>query len=274
MTGGTFAPAGGACTSCLQLETGAYDHDNDGSTPCVACAAGKFATHTPPSGDDAAIVRCDDCQPGMFSVAGSTSCNACLPGKTDHDGSPQTPCASCGSGQFEEESGSSGHCSVCGPGSTAGNYGEDGAGATACVPCAVNWYSVGNVAIPADQGGGLGSTLCTQCPQGFQALVEGSKECALACEAGKYEVGVTGDGDGDDELCQSCPAGTYAAAGSNECTSCPKGYADIDSNAASPCERCGAGTMSSGTGASTCVPCADGSWDDDDDATTECRCVP
>ena len=61
------------CVLCL---AGEADHDSDGGTPCIPCAA------------------------GTYSRAESQSCRDCLAGFVDEDSNPQTECTVCSAGFF------------------------------------------------------------------------------------------------------------------------------------------------------------------------------
>ena len=71
-------------------------------------------------------------------------------------------------------------------------------------------------------------------------------------------------------LLQSCPAGTWSAAGASQCTECAAGTYTPDPGAAS-CTPCDAGTYSTATGAdsaSTCTECTAGTYSSEPGSTT------
>ena len=118
----------------------------------------------------------------------------------------------------------------------------------ACTTCAPNTFSQ------------EGSFECLPCVPGEY---ESESECKK-CEAGKFDhdsVPAT--------QCKDCPAGTSSAkvgqttnntcvqctightslAGAKDCTRCPTGKVDHDQNAATPCDKCPAGSVA--------MPCVD-----------------
>jgi hypothetical protein len=106
---GTFSrPASTSIENCTACIAGQFDHDAAANTTCADCPAGRY-------GENTGSLACEgECAPGTFAPPGSkrpSSCQACPPGKTDHDGDSSSPCAACPHGRFSANVGSIYECS-------------------------------------------------------------------------------------------------------------------------------------------------------------------
>lgn len=171
---------------------------------CETCPEGFHARATV-AGDETAICSLD-CEPGFVSEG--PRCRACLPGTRQLDRSCEfcpsgsftnmsamIYCESCPLGKFTDKIGSS-ICWNCPPGRARG--GEE------CTPCFAGLY--------AEEG----SPVCTRCPLGQAAAVEGSTACEV-CAPGNYSVW-------GNVACRPCPAGSYQPLpGTDRCTDVGRG---------------------------------------------------
>ena len=263
---GTYA--GESATACDICAAGQYDHDSDPVTECTACANGTYSI--------AGQTTCGKCAHGTMIVG--QACVECAVGFADIDLNPATNCTACATGTYAGESATA--CDIC----AAGQYDHDSDPATSCNTCGAGTYTI------------AGQTTCVECPAGFADDDENPATECLACDsdiyapygtyapygstacydctAGKY------DHDSDpasscrycpagkfqnqirQNLCQLCPAGTYATYGSTACDNCAAGQYDHDSDPATSCNTCGAGTYTI-AGQTTCVECPAGFADID-----------
>ena len=108
------------------------------------------------------------------------------------------------------------------------------------------------------------------CDAGFS----GARCEKRTCSAGYVNV-ATLDGQ---TTCQICPAGAFVPVGAEgQCSdfACPAGQADADSNPATPCSVCLAGTHTQSAHVGTCTECTAGTTDSDSNPVTPCvRCGP
>ena len=112
------------------------------------------------------------------------------------------------------------------------------------------------------------STLCTRSCAAGTFGAAGSDQCA-SCPPGTADADQLGA-----TPCEACGLNTYSSGGSTECRACPTGtYAPRGSVSAAACAACAAGTEMGAVG-SDCVTCQQGSYDDDSDATTPCATCP
>ena len=228
---------------CVDCAAGFADLDQDGSTPCAACAAGQHALITAQivcmecaagqAGSDPAA-DCTACNAGSYARTASTTCQVCQAGTYDHDIDPATACSICNQGTFSV------------------------AGELACIDCPIGQFD--------DDGDA--STVCTDCVAG-QFSATGSIMCSN-CAAG------TANNQTGQSACNACVTGQYAAEGSTTCADCVAGKFDGDRLPSTACEACAAGTYSSGQHLSVIHPglvcdiCAAGQVDADQDASTPC----
>eukprot|EP01043_Picozoa_sp_COSAG02_P052384 COSAG02_NODE_5633_length_4170_cov_2.964628_5_plen_247_part_00 len=78
---GAAADDAGVCDDCA---VGKYESGNT----CILCPAGLYNANP-------GSTECSACLPGTFSQGGSSACEDCAAGQTDHDSSATTPCQPC-----------------------------------------------------------------------------------------------------------------------------------------------------------------------------------
>eukprot|EP01043_Picozoa_sp_COSAG02_P070414 COSAG02_NODE_12460_length_1541_cov_5.705270_1_plen_275_part_10 len=110
-----------AGTECAEGQYLAADVDT-----CVLCPAGRF-------NPDIGSTSCVDCPAGAFSIGGSTACESCELGRTDHDSSATTPCEPCAVYSFSDSTGAYGACTTCPEGKNAADV-----GASSSTECSVD----------------------------------------------------------------------------------------------------------------------------------------
>jgi hypothetical protein len=136
----------------------------------------------------ASAFRCDGtCPAGTYAGSGSTSaadCQACLPGQYDDDLAAASPCLPCAAGSFTNDPL---HCEEACP---VGTYAPEGS--FDCTPCRTG-------TVDADRSA---ATTCTACP------------------AGNFSAGPL--------HCEGCPVSTYSLAESTGCVACPVGRVTVD----------------------------------------------
>lgn len=124
VAGSVRVPCRCDCVPCLP---GRFDDDNDPSTSCTLCPAGRFESN-------AGQIECaGECSPGMYSPPGlvgpaDMACHACAPGTTDDDRDSSSPCLECDAGRFASVYGTVGPC----PGVCAAPFGAR-PGAVNCI---------------------------------------------------------------------------------------------------------------------------------------------
>ena len=198
------------------------------------------------------------CEAGSTISDDFTRCSLCPAGQADIDSDPGTPCVTCRPGRYAEHDGQV-SCTQCPPGTAD----SDANAATPCTECAVGQYA------------GAGSAGCHTCN-----AVCSLWPCSLPCCAWPDEH-CRSQGEYDHDLdpatgCAACAPGQSSGRGSTVCTDCPAGYADLDSDPATPCEHCQIehGHWVTGTRPTSCRQCAPGHADADDDTTTPCEQCP
>ena len=287
--------AAGESTSCTSCAVGFSDHDSDPSTPCKICDTGTYS-------DEQGATICEACTNGTYAAAGSSSCTPCAIGTADYDLNPATQCENCSAGFYMDEEGStlclmcdyflggytteegSSSCKYC----VAGKANLDLLTENECEDCHIGLFAPSQSFICFECPPGTidhdsdPATQCQNCSVGTYADVKNSTSCKI-CDAGTYadtEASTT---------CKSCDTGTYAAANSTSCITCLAGSADHDSNPATPCQVCPAGTFTQekattciscdpGTYApansTSCTACPAGSADHDSNPATPCQVCP
>ena len=240
---GTYFYAG-ACYACNE---GTYKNAFDWND-CNTCPSGTFASWGCTVGMDvrycAGAVSCSTCPAGLFSVAASPIC--CPQGWYVTGGYYYNYGNCCG--------GSPKACAQCPPGLTtpASNPLLSGsAGCTGRICGAGSGYTSSGSCAPCQPGtfAGADDPLFTGSPQ----------PGCYSCPAGKFANATGGT------MCNPCPVGFYAYAGSPICTACPTGYTTSTTQgvAIADCSLCAPGFSPSfsGGGASslTCTAvCAAG----------------
>ena len=241
---GTYA--GCSETVCARWEDGSADADANQATPCTACQpgtvwvdadaeAGEAAVCSPCAAgwadtDGVSTTDCEECSIRTFAGLQSIECTVCADGSHDDDSNPATPCAAL-----------AGCLQQCEAGLDDDDCDED----TACVPCEAGKFSAGGArtagteSICTDCAAGRvdhdsdTTTDCSDCPTGTFSLSVARAGSCDDCPTGRYAP-TTGT---DNNECQVCAAGQYAASGSSSCDSCAAGQSDEDSNPTSPSAR-------------------------------------
>jgi hypothetical protein len=151
--------------------------------------------------------KCQACDAGTYSVAGSTSpidCEMCTPGHYDADGVATTPCVDCVAGNFTIDPL---HCDgACPPGTYAspgsttrancercspGRFDDDVSAATPCVRCAAGQYGVNLFHCEdcmANNYAPAGSTSCARCPAGRMAPAQSKNIETCTCADGTFSI--------------------------------------------------------------------------------------
>ncbi|KAK7965907.1 uncharacterized protein PG986_000184 [Apiospora aurea] len=149
--------------------------------------------------------------------------------------------------------GNTGLCATCPAGSSLSDDGYE------CLPCAVGTYSdamTGGACVPCPGGqyAALGSTRCQSCSPGYFASPDGG-DCAPCAPGSYYWVGAG--------FCMACSAGTFAPVPAlTVCLTCPAGSVSTGQVVT------GDGTLISG--ATSCEPCAPGTFAGLDNACMAC----
>eukprot|EP00048_Salpingoeca_helianthica_P004255 m.75178 g.75178 ORF g.75178 m.75178 type:complete len:2506 (-) comp13123_c5_seq3:28-7545(-) len=240
---------------------------------CVTCGPG---TSVP----DQASLSCDayNCQPGSYSLAPTDQCTACNSSSyqpsagasaciaaSDCDAgfelsvalSPvaDRQCTPCKSGFYKSLPGVVAFCVQADP-CSAGYFQVTAPTATSnrvCNMCATGTFKSAPGNAPCQP--------ISSCQPGQSivavATITSDTQCAQ-CVAGSFDA----SGNGTAPVCQSCPSGSYVAAGTTgPCAQCRPGTADLDSSPATPCESCPDGSFQAQAGRTACQlagPCSNG----------------
>jgi Ca2+-binding EF-hand superfamily protein len=101
------------------------------------------------------------------------------------------------------------------------------------------------------------------------------RKCANAthCPEGKFAWKLPTDT--MNTKCRSCPSGSYIANPSGfqphtQCARCDPGFADLDTDASTPCTECPNGRFRLGLGHISCTACAANTYDNDTEPVTVC----
>ncbi|GMI05580.1 hypothetical protein TrVE_jg1079 [Triparma verrucosa] len=266
--GKTSLPGQEACTICATGkyadELGTFDAKSETTEPggtCKPCqqkgftASREIAVGARAEGDLTELVDGENIEVGLGCVA----C-LCAAGQICPD-DPDDPCETCTAGKFigtvgakkcedcaegKYSGNSASVCSLCSPGEVP-NEQKSG-----CVKCAIGKYAT-------VRG-------CEECEEGYVASTEGSESCQY-CEAGKRtatanaaESSATSAMTGEKTRCLLCPAGTYSAGGSKECSACPDTKLAPFAGATA-CQSCLPGEyIAEVSGQKQCVKCAVGKF--------------
>ena len=213
-----------ACTSCSQ---GSYSASSSATT-CTACSTGQYI-------DIAGSAGCLPCPIGTFANAsGSSTCTACSAGYSN-SGLGASSCSACTAGYAVSYSGAV-SCSPC-PDGTAAN---SNTAATACINCAVGYYSASGATSCSACGAGYyqsaaGQSSCVGCDTGYFANTTALSAC-YSCNAGTISVKSGAQGP---TSCSSCTAGFYQVApGQGVCLQCPTGKTILKLTHAPHCTLC------------------------------------
>ena len=191
-------------TSCEECQPGQYDDDQDPSTPCIYCDAGKISwtghsvdhelygtldeEENPTNPELQAWIgrgswkadRCESCTMGMFAVYQWPSCKDCVGGSyTPENG--MVSCDICEKGTMSLDKADS--CIICGRGTFAQERNQ-----SFCALCAVGQY-----------GNGTKADSCVQCPPGTGHTKEGGKRMRSCCLPGTWA-----DTDQGHDTCYNC----------------------------------------------------------------------
>ncbi len=241
------ATANRTCTSCA---AGTFSSGPNAAS-CTACAAGTSA--------GANATSCTPCAAGTYAAAGAGSCEACSSDTWDHDNNSATACVAkftCSVGMQIDSPGSATADRTCTP-CTAGKF-SSGTNAVSCTDCSAGTYSgaPGAASCSACTAGTYapaGSSTCTECLS--ESWDHDSNPATACAERAACAAGTRVDNPGSATVnrtcadcsagtyssllnvpsCEACPPGTYAAAKSATCATCPAGTADHDEDPATPC---------------------------------------
>ena len=256
--------SGIASAVCQECPVGRFNAEKNST--CKDCPLGKYNFNT------GAITEeiCKDCPAGKYSDSvgtSSSSCKACLGGKSSVKGSPECgpcpkgqyagftidqdtrvlDCLDCSTGMYNDEEGQS-SCKHC----TSGRYGTDNGLKTpgACKICDSGMYNDFS-----------GRTSCKSCPQGRynnNPLSKSLDACTL-CEVGRFNPAE------GQKNCSFCDTGMYNnEIGKISCKECPVGLFNNfkQKNAISDCKECPKGYFNSETGITLCKKCLRQSYTD------------
>eukprot|EP01046_Picozoa_sp_COSAG06_P064722 COSAG06_NODE_15591_length_1059_cov_27.981250_1_plen_353_part_11 len=190
----------------------------------------------------------------------------CQPGTADKDRSSTTTCDECDVGQYTTFEAM--QCTDCLP----GRADTDSNPSTPCVPC------------PHGTFADTKASECESCRPGRYDDDGNSATVCVECPAGTYQPAAAQND------CSICGTGTYSGVGVMACDDCGSGRFDHDSDPASPCVDCPAGTFQpaaaqndcsicdsgtySGVGVMACDDCGSGRFDHDRNASTPCTQCP
>ena len=200
----------------------------------------------------AAELACWQAGNGGFFYDGTT-CTACTAGRYDHDAIINMPHMNMdfNTGQITWWDGTTDYnpavtaCQDC----EAGKFAPFTETTHMCYPCGAGQYSPGgpNLVGPAVDCGTTSTGSCAAgCTDTGSVCTGVSTELTYvgcsACDAGQS------DHDSDAATpCVACAAGTFARAQGNGCRDCPAGFVDEDSNPMTECTFCQAGYYSAGS---------------------------
>jgi ankyrin repeat protein len=286
---GFFSDAGATtCTICPMGKFAKQDNDEQTSTGCYSCVAGKYSSVKGATNKS----TCKNCTVGKFSTAvgaeSNSSCNDCAPGtfNPSEGSSASSSCQECPAGKVSLQYGSI-ECKTCtdldisGAPNTRKNDCskceaglEINANANKCTPCPEGYYSEsGSICVqcPAgkftkqdktyDQVSYQISTGCYSCVAGKYSSVKGAtnKSTCKNCTVGKFSTAVGAD---SSSACNPCQAGRYNPVQSGDkitaCVACPIGTVALTSGA-NACDICKVGRAPNDK-ANDCVPCFSGEY--------------
>ena len=243
---GTYSTAGTAiCSVCpsgytsdegataqnkcyIKLGDGQYLGTAKSSTKNTCAAGTAKAAHTVYYGSTSS---CTQCGVGTYSAEGAASCSTCPTGYTSAAGATaQNKCyITVANGKYLGTANTTTTTS-CAAGKYKAQHTVYYGSTSSCDTCAAGTFSTG------------GATTCTDCPGSYTSAAGATAEdkCYISVEAGKY-IGTAKSSTkntcaagtsssqhtvyyGKTSSCGSCGAGTYSAAGSGTCASCPTAY--------------------------------------------------
>ena len=195
-------------------------------------------------GLDASISACAPCGAGSYSPSSGTSV-----------------CTACPSGSYQSAQGQT-SCTV----SPAGSYNPT-PGGSAPVPCPQGSFQdlKGQVSCTLCFAGTFGAspglaqpTHCSACPTGTANPTRGATAASQCtpCLAGFYNSLMA------QAACTVCSPGGWCGAGATQPTPCPPGSSNAASSSAlaSSCLPCAAGSYASSSGSTACAVCPPGGW--------------
>jgi len=176
-----------SCTLC----NGVGEYINNGV--CKICQVGTIP--------DINRTRCVECDGAVEYVTDDNLCDTCGAGYYVNN----HICEPCPAGSYCTGDGTAKQC-------TGNTY--SGTGATECVECA------SGVVVNNEH------TACDDCQTGFCRNGDSCKKCKAGyyCPSGPINCDLNGKPVPTDDNDYKCAVGTYAVAGSTECTACPAGY--------------------------------------------------
>ncbi len=286
---GRYNPAGVSCTDC---EWGRYDDDSSALTPCALCAAGQYSRFN--------LHGADNVMGHVLVPPRPLTCVLCPVDSFDDDGDPTTPCVACPAGKTAVEGTSGAGCSDCpaGRGSWPGlgnlyhvhskgcasvSAGDDitstaytshfeqmplsSRSASFCAErCAADTATATDAWVRANNPIAVKGGTC-------YCLTTGARDTLLNELAGECDTICEGD---LGSRCGSTAADRYSVyeyiSATSGCVDCEAGQF---SSLGTPCVNCAAGFYSDQALATSCSPCAPGSWTNQSTPSTTCdSCEP
>lgn len=219
-----------------------------GASACQLCQPGKLTYSL-------GVSVCDTCLPGTYSTgSGLTNCTFCSPG-TYQSNFGATACTNCVAGTYLTAmlTQNAASCQLCQAGTYSTVLGAPNS--LACTGCSTGKFSTAS--------GAVASTTCQACAASKYASALGTTACVQCSTCSAGYVTSTTCVSTQNIVCQPCPAGTIAWAGTDlACTTCLEGtYSELAAN--EYCYQCDPGTYSATLGATThatCQACAPGQY--------------
>jgi len=233
-------------------------------SPCTMCEAGKFSenhmcTDCTANSESAAESTLCSCKPGYVARSdGTCTLPACLPGSS---GSDIDSCMLCPPGS-EKPLESFAECTLC----LAGKF-NNVAGSSVCMNCIAGTYSTD-----------VGSRQCKSCLAGsYLNAIGASTNLCIDCPSNTFSTIIGADAS---DKCLQCPTNTISSTGtkSRDGCVCRSGYEPDPSSTTTTCKICATGSYkdigdtpcilcdpdmyTSGSGASTCLSCQNGTFGD------------
>ena len=262
---GYTGPDGAACTACPR---GTFKAEA-GMGPCTPCPAGKYTPESRAPGQSSEASGCTACPAGTYSTStqavGAQTCVLCPAGKYSATPGADWP----------------GACVECPPNSSsvAGNSVREH-----CY-CRKGFHH--NVSWP-ERASLEDADYCSPCSPGFYNTRTNQTQCT-PCAAGLASLVPQAS---TPFVCESCPVGTFATAGEDECQTCGQHETTLGVNSTSSedclcrpgfvlsslrgvCIACELGSYKAHIGDNTtCTACPDNSYTDAENQTTlaACRC--
>ena len=242
-----------------------YAYYDTNLAECVKCNVGYYM----------ADGKCNKCEQGSVSSAGSERCNQCIAGT--YSTPDNTSCSDCPAGTYSTDGSSS--CKPCPDGTYSSEH------SSKCRQCPAGTMSVSGGAMcktcPTGTYSTIGSSSCKPCPDG-QTSPQGSTnvwQCQppVVCTGntiminGRCSACVQGYVPNDDRTACVCPPGKAPNSNRTYCIkSCGPGYYNSPFYYGDVCMPCNAGQASNISGAESCSICPAGTYS----ASKATSCTP